>query len=292
MSKICTILAKASSSYLKGLSAFIDTLPDGTKIKPWADLVAWPITLFAGVIGLMTAGAGLYEIYTRTIGRLDDEKNIRNSGANVLVSISIDDQKIIRKMIDGFPFVIVPIHLRVENKSPNSYYVPLRSSRWVVNGISLTRNSEIRNFTEGKWNAEVGTKQRDTIASGYSFLDYTLPPAEIMTRDLLIFVPDRRYTYLEAGISFPIISSTSRNRLLKRDQHVKITYSMDEKITNKPPQETLLEYDVLVCGNDTLVMGQTVEGSCKSYKKLAEKDFAPIRSLGFLMRISSTESSI
>jgi len=292
MSKICRVLANATSSYLRGLSSFIDTLPDGTKIKPWADLVAWPITLFAGVVGLMTAGAGLYEVYTRTIGKLDDEKNIRNSGANVLVSISMDEQKIIKKEIDGRPFAVVPIHLRVENKSPNSYYIPLRSSRWLVNGISLTRSSEIRNFTEGKWNAEVGTKQRETIASGYSFLDYTLPPAEVMTRDLLIFVPDKRYAYLEAGISFPIISSIARNRLLRRDQHVKITYSMDKEITNRPPQEILLEYDVRVCSKDTVVMGQTEEGDCESYKTLAERDPEPIRSLGFLMRISSTESPI
>ena len=292
MSRICALLAKATSSYLKGLSAFIDTLPDGTKIKPWADLVAWPITLFAAVIGLMSAGAGLYEIYTRTIGRLDDEKNIRNSGANVLVSISIDEKNIRKKIIDGYPIIIVPIHMRAENKSPNSYYMPLKSSRWLVNGILISRSSELRSATESKWNAEIGTKQRDAIASGYTFLDYSLPPAEIMTREFLVFVPDRKYTYLEAGISFPIISSQARNRLLTQDKHVKITYSIDKEITNKPPQETLLEYDVFVCDKDTSIMGQIEEGSCDSYKKKAETDRAPIRSLGFLMRISSTESPI
>jgi hypothetical protein len=292
MSKICRILANATSSYLRGLSSFIDTLPDGTKIKPWADLAAWPITLFAGVVGLMTAGAGLYEVYTRTIGKLDDEKNIRNSGANVLVSISIDEKKVIRKDINGRPLAVVPIHLRVENKSPHSYYIPRQSSRWIVNGISLTRSSEIMSFRTSKWNAEAGTKQRDPIAGGYSFMDISLPPAEIMTRDLLIFVPYNKYAYLEAGISFPVISSIARNRLLGNEQHVKVTYTMDKAILNKPPQEILLEYDVRVCNKDTVIMGETVEGECTSYKALADTDPKPIRSLGFLMRISTTESLI
>ncbi len=297
MSKVCTLLAKAISSYLRNLSSFIDTLPDGTKIKPWADLIAWPVTLFAAVIGLMSTGAGLYEIYTRNISRLDDEQSIRNSRANVLVSISIDSKNAVKRVIDSHSYMLTPVHIRVENKSPNDYSIPLRSSRWIVNGVSMTRQTELKSSTDNKWTAEVGIGGREAIASGYAFLDNSLPPSEVLTRDILIFVPDKKYTHLEAGVSFPIISNRARKRLLDEKKLVKITYAMDtgSDMTPLPPQETLLEYDVLVCEetNGSVIMGRTEAGSCTSYRgKTNQSDYEPIRSLGFLMRISSTERAI
>ena len=295
MGKISAFLSKAVSSYLRYVASIVETLPDGNKIKPWAELVAWPITLFAAIIGLLTAGAGLLDIFSRNISRLDDESRLRNSRANVQVMVTIDSRKATKTSIDGRPFLIIPVHLQVSNKSPHDYEIPFKSSRWVVNAIAMTPRAEIETQTEYKWTAEVGIANRDEIASGYAFLDYSLLPSEVLTRDVMVYVPEKKYTHLEAGLSFATFSQEARKELGAKSKRVFVSYSMDKEASKAslPPHETLLKYDVQVCSRDTMVMGQLVPEDCISYRPTRkDPDPKPIQSLGYMMRISTTEAAI
>lgn len=295
MSKIGALLSKAISSYLRSLASFIETLPDGSKIKPWAELVAWPVTLVAALIGLFSAGLGSYEVLSRNISRLDDESRLRNSRANVQVTISIDSRNATRTKIGGRPFLAIPIHLQIANKSPHDYAIPYKSSRWIVNAISMTPESEITSQTDYKWTAEVGIGSRVKVASGYAFTDYSLLPSEVLARNIMVFVPEKKYTHLEAGLSFASFSQAAHRKLYSEGKRVMISYSIDNESekTSFPPHETLLMYDVLVCSQDTLVMGQSVPGQCSSYRPTqSDPDPKRIHSLGYMMRISTTEAAI
>ena len=296
MSRISAFLSKAVSSYLRYLAGIVETLPDGNKIKPWAELVAWPITLFAGIIGLLTAGAGLLDIFNRNISRLDDESRLRNSRANVHVLVAIDSRKATKTQIDGRPFLIIPVHLQVSNKSPHDYAIPFKSSRWVVNAIAMTPRADIESQTEYKWTAGVGIASRDEIASGYAFLDYSLLPSEVLSRDVMIYVPEKKYTHLEVGLSFATFSQEARQELGVKGKKVFVTYSMDNPEPSKaslPPHETLLKYEVNVCSRDTMIMGQVDPENCTSYRPTPkDPDPKPILSLGYMMRITTTEAAI